>query len=88
MNSSLRKQQRDIQASYERNFKRYERLPQPKVIAVDANIDLDPAHRSFSGAGHFVLQNKTLQPDPADPLSRTPSSRSPMCSSTTSASTW
>ena len=58
------KQQRDIQASYERNFKRYERLPQPKVIAVDANIDLDPAHRSFSGTGHFVLQNKTPQPIP------------------------
>jgi ABC-2 type transport system permease protein len=58
------KQQRDIEASYERNFKRYERMPQPKVVAVDANIDLDPAHRSFSGTGHFVLQNKTPQPIP------------------------
>jgi ABC-2 type transport system permease protein len=56
------KQQREIQASYEKSFKRYERLPQPKVIAVDANIDLDPYHRGFSGTGHFVLQNKTLQP--------------------------
>jgi ABC-type transport system involved in multi-copper enzyme maturation permease subunit len=56
------KQQRKIQASYERDFKRYERLPQPKVIAVDADVDLDPNHRSFSGTGHFVLQNKTPQP--------------------------
>ncbi len=56
------KQQRHIQADYERNFKRYERFPQPKVTAVDANIDLDPNHRSFSGTGHFVLQNKTPQP--------------------------
>ena len=56
------KQQRDIQANYERNFKRYERFPQPKVIAVDADVDLDPNHRSFSGTGHFVLQNKTPQP--------------------------
>ncbi len=56
------KQQRKIQASYERDFKRYERLPQPKVIAVDAGVDLDPNHRSFSGTGHFVLQNKTPQP--------------------------
>ena len=55
------KQQRDIQANYERDFKRYEHLPQPKVIAVDANVDLDPYHRSFSGTGHFVLQNKTPQ---------------------------
>ncbi len=58
------KQQRQIQASYERDFKRYERSPLPKVIAVDANIDLDPNHRSFSGTGHFVLQNKTPQPIP------------------------
>ncbi len=55
------KQQRANQADYERSFKRYERLPQPKVTAVDANIDLDPNHRSFSGSGHFVLQNKTAQ---------------------------
>jgi ABC-2 type transport system permease protein len=56
------KQQRKIQAGYERDFKRYERFPLPKVIAVDANVDLDPNHRSFSGTGHFVLQNKTPQP--------------------------
>jgi ABC-2 type transport system permease protein len=56
------KQQRQIQANYERDFKRYERFPLPKVIAVDANVDLDPNHRSFSGTGHFVLQNKTPQP--------------------------
>jgi ABC-2 type transport system permease protein len=56
------KQQRKLQAAYERDFKRYERFPQPKVIAVDADVDLDPNHRSFSGSGHFVLQNKTPQP--------------------------
>ena len=53
---------RDISANYERSFKKYERLPQPKIIAVDANIDIFPARRSFSGTGHFVLQNKTAQP--------------------------
>jgi ABC-2 type transport system permease protein len=56
------KQQRGIQADYEHSFKRYQRFPQPKVIAVDANVDLDPNHRAFSGTGHFVLQNKTPQP--------------------------
>jgi ABC-2 type transport system permease protein len=56
------KQQRRIAADYEHNFKKYERLAQPKVIAVDANIDLDPNHRAFSGTGHYVLQNKTPQP--------------------------
>jgi ABC-2 type transport system permease protein len=56
------KQQRVIQAEYEKNFKKYERFPQPKIVDVDANIDLDPDHRSFSGTGHFVLQNKTSNP--------------------------
>jgi ABC-type transport system involved in multi-copper enzyme maturation permease subunit len=53
---------RDIRATYERDFKKYENLPQPKIIAVDANIDIFPERRSFSGAGHFVLENKTAQP--------------------------
>ncbi|MGA8867865.1 MAG: M1 family aminopeptidase [Candidatus Sulfotelmatobacter sp.] len=58
------RQRRDIQADYERNFKKYENLPQPKVIAVDAAVDIDPAHRSFSGWGHVTLQNKTSRPIP------------------------
>jgi hypothetical protein len=55
-------QRRDIQAQYERDFKKYQFLPQPKIIAVDANIDIYPEHRSFSGTGHYVLQNKTPGP--------------------------
>jgi len=55
-------QQRDIQANYERDFKKYQYLPQPKIIAVDANVDIFPERRSFSGTGHFVLQNKTPNP--------------------------
>jgi ABC-2 type transport system permease protein len=55
-------QRRDLQAQYERDFKKYQFLPQPKIIAVDANIDIYPEHRSFSGTGHYVLQNKTAAP--------------------------
>ncbi|HSY03858.1 MAG TPA: M1 family aminopeptidase, partial [Acidobacteriaceae bacterium] len=54
--------QRDIQANYEKDFKKYELLPQPKIISADANIDIYPERRSFSGTGHFILQNKTAQP--------------------------
>jgi ABC-type transport system involved in multi-copper enzyme maturation permease subunit len=53
---------RKIRAAYERDFKKYENLPQPKVIAADSNIDIFPERRSFSGTGHLVLQNKTAQP--------------------------
>jgi len=56
------KQRRDIQADYEKKFKKYENLPQPKVTVVESHIDIDPGHRSFSGWGRFTLQNKTAQP--------------------------
>ncbi len=55
------KDRRDIQAQYEKDFKKYEHLAQPKIVAADANIDIYPRRRSFSGTGHFVLQNKTPQ---------------------------
>ncbi len=56
------KDRRHIQANYERDFKKYENVPQPKVIAVDTNINIYPERRSFDGAAHFILQNKTPQP--------------------------
>ncbi len=56
------KDRRDIQAQYEKDFKKYERLAQPKIVAVDANVDIYPERRSFSGTGHFILQNKTPHP--------------------------
>ena len=53
---------RHLQAQYERDFKKYEHLPQPKVLSVDANVDIFPERRAFSGTGHYVLQNKTPNP--------------------------
>jgi ABC-2 type transport system permease protein len=55
---------RHIRAEYERNFKKYELLPQPKVTAVDTSIDIDPATRSFHGSGRFTLENRTAEPIP------------------------
>jgi hypothetical protein len=56
------KQGREIQADYERAYKKYEHQPMPKIIAVDSNIDIFPERRSFTGTGHYVLQNKTSAP--------------------------
>jgi ABC-type transport system involved in multi-copper enzyme maturation permease subunit len=56
------KDQRQSQADYERQFKRYETLPQPKVTAVDTTIEIFPERRGFEGAGVFTLQNKTGTP--------------------------
>jgi len=56
------KMRRQVQADYERNFKKYENLPQPKIIDVDTRIEMYPERRSFEGTGVFVLQNKTAGP--------------------------
>lgn len=53
---------RDIQADYERKFKQYENLLQPKVTAVDATVNIYPDRRSFDGSVRMTLQNKTGQP--------------------------
>jgi ABC-2 type transport system permease protein len=53
---------RDIQAAYERDFKKYELLPQPKVTAVEAAINIYPERRSFDGTGRYTLQNKSTGP--------------------------
>jgi ABC-2 type transport system permease protein len=58
------KARRDIQADYERKFKQYENLLQPKVTAVDATINIYPERRSFDGSVRMTLQNKTGQPIP------------------------
>ena len=56
------KDRRVIAANYEREFKKYERLPQPKIIDVETKIDIFPERRSYTGTGHFVLENKTSAP--------------------------
>jgi len=58
------KGRRDIQADYERQFKKYENLLQPKVTAVDATINIYPDRRSFDGNVRLTLQNKTNQAIP------------------------
>ena len=53
------KDRRVIKANYERDFKKYELLPQLKVTAVDATVEIYPERRSFSATGRFTLQNKS-----------------------------
>ncbi len=58
------KDRRDILAGYERDFKKYELLPQPKITAVDSQVNIYPERRSFEGTGSYTLQNKTTEPIP------------------------
>jgi ABC-2 type transport system permease protein len=56
------KDRRRIRAGYERDFKKYELLPQPKVTAVETAVNIYPERRSFDGTGRFTLQNKSAAP--------------------------
>jgi hypothetical protein len=49
-------------ANYEKTYRRYDNLPQPRVISARYTIDLDPAHRSMKAHVEEVIQNKTAQP--------------------------
>jgi hypothetical protein len=50
------------QARYEKQYKKYEGLPQPKITTVDLKVDIFPESRSFAATGAYTLINKTDQP--------------------------
>jgi ABC-2 type transport system permease protein len=53
---------RHLQADYERQFKKYEFQPQPKLTAIDTTVNIFPEKRSFDATGRFTLQNKSGNP--------------------------
>jgi ABC-2 type transport system permease protein len=51
-----------VLADYEKQYKQYETLPQPKITDVRLNLDLYPQARRFAAAGVYQLQNTTTAP--------------------------
>ena len=51
-------------ARYEKEFKQYETLLQPKITAVDVAVDIVPEHATLTAAGVYTLVNKDLKPIP------------------------
>ncbi len=49
------------QANYEKLYKKYEKIPQPRIISTKVNVDLFPEKRSFQAKASYVLLNKTNQ---------------------------
>ncbi len=47
----------DNQARYEREFKKYLAVPQPRILAVDIDVDLRPMTQSMSATGHYRIGN-------------------------------
>ncbi|MFA6957563.1 MAG: M1 family aminopeptidase [Thermoanaerobaculia bacterium] len=50
------------QAEFEKKYKQYEGLAQPRVVAVNADVDLFPAERDANVRGSYVMKNKTSAP--------------------------
>lgn len=48
-----------LQVDYEKNFKKYERLPQPKITDVRVEADIFPERRNLTIRGSYTLQNKS-----------------------------
>ncbi|HKB80531.1 MAG TPA: M1 family aminopeptidase, partial [Thermoanaerobaculia bacterium] len=49
-------------AEYEKLYKRYQRIPMPKITDVQADVDLFPARRAMEARGVYTLRNKTNAP--------------------------
>lgn len=51
-----------LRADYEKTYKRYEKIPQPRVVDVKYAIDIYPESRNLSMHGVEVIQNKSAGP--------------------------
>ncbi len=49
-------------ADYEKTYRKYLTLPQPRVTDIRADVDIFPKTRSVDIRGHYAMQNKTGQP--------------------------
>jgi len=49
-------------ADYEKKYAKYKDLPQPRITAVQADVDIHPYQRRLAIRGHYTLVNKTAAP--------------------------
>jgi len=50
------------QAEYETKYRQYRDLPQPKITAVRADVDIHPGERRVDIRGHYALANRSDRP--------------------------
>ncbi|WP_439880349.1 M1 family aminopeptidase [Pontibacter sp. MBLB2868] len=55
-------QQEERQAAFEKTYKKYDGIPQPRITDVNLNVDIYPKERAFAFQGYFWLKNKHSQP--------------------------
>lgn len=52
----------DLQAEYEKTWRKIEDEPQPRIIATDNDVNIFPAERRVEISGHYVMKNKNAEP--------------------------
>lgn len=55
-------EQDEKQADYEKQFKKYVDLAQPKVVDVNLKVDVYPETRDFVAEGVYIIANKSSEP--------------------------
>ncbi len=51
-------EQLKYRAGYEKSLKKFEYLPQPKIVNVNLKVELYPSTRSYTAEGYYILVNK------------------------------
>jgi hypothetical protein len=65
LNTVLSQEDRDrLSADYEKTYKKYDKLPQPRITDLKYAIDLYPERRAASMRADATIQNKTEKPIP------------------------
>ena len=48
-------------ADYEKKYKHFEKLPQPRIVAVNLNLDIFTKSKELNVAGSYILKNKMAE---------------------------
>jgi ABC-2 type transport system permease protein len=51
-----------VQVGYEKKYRPVEALPQPRIVDIDMEVDLNPNERGYRSRGRYVLANRTNGP--------------------------
>ncbi len=54
--------QEEEAAHYEKRYKKYENIPQPKITSVRLDVDIFPETRSLHTTDTYIIKNKSSQP--------------------------
>ncbi|TWB42689.1 M1 family aminopeptidase [Nitrospirillum pindoramense] len=57
-----RQMNEDQQVAFERAYRQYETLPQPRITKVSVDVDIYPELQGFDARGHYTLRNHTQAP--------------------------